>query len=100
MEQCSQDVALFATIVGTAKQAASRTLPRVTFQVLFWDHHDDAEWGNKESQLRDLGVAVHPISTILPGFPAERARTRSALTTAIRMHRPMPASPTLRPSTR
>ena len=32
------------------------------------------KWGTKESQLRDLGVAVHPISTILPGFPAERAR--------------------------
>jgi len=71
----SQDVALFAAIVGTAKQAASRTYPGVTFQVLFWDYDDDAEVGEEvQSQLREQGVAVHPISTILPGFPAERAR--------------------------
>jgi len=66
---------LFAAIVGTAKQTASRTYPGVTFQVLFWDYDDDTEVGEEvQSQLREQGVAVHLISTILPGFPAERAR--------------------------
>jgi hypothetical protein len=70
-----QDVALFAAIVGTAKQVASHNYPGVTFQVLFWDYDDDAEVGEQvRSQLQARGVIVHPISTILPGFPAQRAR--------------------------
>jgi len=70
-----QDVALFAAIVGTAKQVASRNYPGVTFQVLFWDYDDDAEVGEQvQSQLQARSVIVHPISTILPGFPAQRAR--------------------------
>ena len=68
------DVALFAAIVSAAKQTASRIYPGVAFQVLFWDYDDDAEVGEQVlSQLRAQGVVVHPISTILPGFPATRA---------------------------
>ena len=71
----AEDVALFAAIVRTAKQAASRMYPGVTFQVLFWDYDDDAEVGRLVlSQLQAQGVIVHPMSTILPGFPAARAR--------------------------
>lgn len=70
-----EDVALFAAIVGTAKQTASRTYPGAMFQVLFWDYDDDAEVGEQVlAQLQVQGVVVHPMSTILPGFPAERAR--------------------------
>jgi hypothetical protein len=70
-----EDVALFAAIVNTAKQAATRIYPGVTFQVLFWDYDDDAEVGEQIlSQLAAQGIAVHPMSTILPGFPAARAR--------------------------
>jgi hypothetical protein len=69
-----EDVALFAAIVSSAKQTASRLYPGVTFQVLFWDYDDDAEVGEQVlSQLRAQGVVVHPMSTILPGFPATRA---------------------------
>jgi hypothetical protein len=70
-----EDVALFAAIVGTAKQTASGTYPGVTFQVLFWDYDDDAQVGAQVlSQLQAQGIVVYPISTILPGFPAERPR--------------------------
>jgi hypothetical protein len=71
----AEDIALFVAIVKTAKQAASRIYPGVTFHVLFWDYDDDAEVGGLAlSQLQAQGVIVHPISTILPGFPAARAR--------------------------
>jgi hypothetical protein len=71
----AEDIALFAAIVRTAKQAASRIYPGVTFQVLFWDYDDDAEVGGLVlSQLQAQGVIVHPMSMILPGFPAARAR--------------------------
>lgn len=71
----AEDIALFAAIVRTAKQAASRMYPGVTFQVLFWDYDDDAEVGRLVlSQLQAQGVIVHPMSTILPGFPTARAR--------------------------
>jgi hypothetical protein len=71
----AEDIALFAAIVKTAKQAASRIYPGVTFHVLFWDYDDDAVVGGLAlSQLQAQGVIVHPISTILPGFPAARSR--------------------------
>ena len=71
----SEDVALFAGIVDAAKQTASRIYPGATFQVLFWDYEDDAAVGTLIlSELRAHGISVYPMSTILPGFPASRAR--------------------------
>ena len=71
----SEDVALFAAIVKSAKLTASQAYPNVTFQVLFWDYDDDAEVGQQVlSQLHAQGVTVHQMSKILPGFPVERAR--------------------------
>jgi hypothetical protein len=70
-----EDVALFAAIVRTAQQAASRMYPGVTFQVLFWDYDDDADLAAQAvSQLKSQSVTVLPMSTILPGFPTARAR--------------------------
>jgi hypothetical protein len=70
----TEDVALFAAIVGTAKQTASSIYPGVTFQVLFWDYEDDAEVVEAVlSRLKAQGIVVHPMSTILPGFPATRS---------------------------
>ena len=90
-----EDVALFAAIVRTAQQAASRMYPGVTFQVLFWDYDDDAEVGRLVlSQLQAQGVIVHPMSTILPDFRPYELATRSVPTTVTPMRRPMPASRT------
>ena len=70
-----EDVALFAAVVNTAKLTASQKYPGVTFQVLFWDYNDDVEVGEQvQSQLHARDITVHPMSTILPGFPTERAR--------------------------
>ena len=71
----SEDVALFAEVVYTAKLTASQKYPGVTFQVLFWNYNDDVEVGAQIlSQLQARDITVHPISIILPGFPTERAR--------------------------
>ena len=70
-----EDVALFGAIVNTARQTADHMYPGVTFQVLFWDYEDDVEVGEQVlSELKAQGVIVYPMSTILPGFPAARAR--------------------------
>ncbi|HKC92755.1 MAG TPA: hypothetical protein VKB81_01915 [Nitrospira sp.] len=70
-----EDVALFAAIVNAAKSTASQKYPDVTFQVLFWDYDDDVDVGEQvQSQLQARNITVHPMSTILPGFPTERAR--------------------------
>ena len=69
------DIALYASIVATAQQTATQAFPDAAFRVLFWDYDDDAEVGGQVlAQLRARGIAVYPMSEILPGFPAERAR--------------------------
>lgn len=70
----TQDVALFGGIVEAAKQSIDTAFPGARFHVILWDYDDDAEVAEQiQSRLRQLGVAVHPVSTILPNFPALRA---------------------------
>ena len=71
----AQDVALFAAIVRTAKESIATAFPDAKFHVIIWDFDNDAELVKQvQAELRQLGVAIYPISTILPNFPATRAR--------------------------
>ncbi len=70
-----EDIARFTAIVETAKHSATHAFPATGFSVLFWDYDDDTVVGRAvQDQLRARGLAIYPMSTILPGFPAERAR--------------------------
>jgi len=69
------DVALFTGIVVEAKTLVERTYPGAQFHVLFWDFKDDLPIaGQVLQQLREHNVTVHPMSTILPNFPADEQR--------------------------
>ena len=69
-----QDVALFGAIVGAAKESMTAAFPGAEFHVIFWDYDDDAVVGEQiQTQLKGLGVSVHPVSSILTNFPAARA---------------------------
>jgi len=69
------DVALFTGIVVEAKTLVDRSYPGARFHVLYWDFKDDLPIvGEVLQQLREHNVTVHPVSTILPNFPADEPR--------------------------
>ena len=69
------DAVLFGAIVRNSKELIQRTYPEAQFHVILWDYDDDPEVVEQIRRVlahQDLQVAV--VSTILPGFPADRAR--------------------------
>ena len=70
-----QDVALFIGIIEEAKTFVERTYPGAQFHIVFWDFEEDLPVVDQvQQQLRNHNVAVHPVSTILPNFPADERR--------------------------
>ncbi len=69
------DVALFAGIVKEAQSLIERLYPGAQFHVLFWDFDDDLPIaGQILQQLHEHKITVHPMSIILPNFPADERR--------------------------
>jgi hypothetical protein len=68
------DVALFVAIVRTARDRIRELYPNARFEVLLWGRQQDGLARKIEAGLVEIGIPVHRVHEILPGYDDDPVR--------------------------
>jgi len=71
-----KDIALYLAIIDAARNITKKAYPESEFHMLFWGDDGDRTYHYVLKALREMKIAVHPLSEIIPFYANEKDRYR------------------------